>query len=429
MTFRAIIFWLKDLFFDKSKIRKALDDVALFSDEGTENLLQRDRLLRWVGQEVPFYESYKDLPFEKWPVVNKNIIKTSQEMFMARCMMGKKLHTESTSGSTGTPFEVSQDSGKRLRAAADSLYFSELAGFHLGTRLYYVRVWNHINHKSIFQTLMKNIVMVSSDNLSDKSLETFLETLEKDGSEKSVLAYASSVTALYRWMLRRGRKTTAKVSCFITMSESCPEEVKRGISELFNCPVYCRYSNQECGLISQQCCEGAYHINTGSFYVEILDLEKDEPAREGVLGRIVVTDLYNKAMPMIRYDTGDLGILSHVCKCGRQGKVLKSVEGRRVDFITATNGDLLSPVTIINTMWEYQDLIQWQFIQYGKSLFELKLNSTTIPYVREKEILDDIKGIVGCSAQINITYVDEIPLLASGKRKSVLNNMYNSQMK
>lgn len=155
--------------------------------------------------------------------------------------------------------------------------------------------------------------------------------------------------------------------------------------------------------------------------MEILDLDKDVPVEDGILGRIVVTDLYNRAMPLIRYDTGDLGVMSHECECGYHGKVLKRVEGRRVDFITATNGNLLSPVTIINAMWEYNDLLQWQFVQHAEGEFEMKLNCSTSPYAREAEMLKDIKGYVGDDARIKITYVDEIPLLASGKRKCVLN--------
>lgn len=421
MTFRAIFFWLKDMVFGKSRIRKSLKEVTSFFEEGRENLKQRDILFRWASQEVPFYQKYSD--FDKCPIVNKTIIKNSQKDFMAKSMLGKHLHKETTSGSTGTPFTIFQDSGKRLRAAVDSLFFSRLAGFNLGTRLYYVRVWNQINKKNRIKTWMQNVVMVPSDKLDDSSLELFLKSLEDDNSEKSVLAYASSIIALYHWMKRTQRKTTAKIACFITMSESFPEEARHGIKKLFSCPVVSRYSNQECGLISQQCSEGGYHINTGSFYVEILDINKDEPVDDGVLGRIVVTDLYNKAMPMIRYDTGDLGVISHVCKCGRKGKVLLSVEGRRVDFIRATNGDLLSPLTIINAMWEYNDLNQWQFLQQDMFNYEMRLNSQIVPYNREVEMLEDIKKYVGEIAEIKITYVDDIPLLASGKRKSVLNNM------
>ena len=238
------------------------------------------------------------------------------------------------------------------------------------------------------------------------------------------MAYASSITALYQWMKRTGRKTKARVACFITMSESFPDDARQGIKDLFGCPVISRYSNQECGLISQQCKLGTeYHINTASFYVEILDLEKDISVEDGKLGRIVVTDLYNKAMPMIRYDTGDLGVMSHECECGIHGKVLKRVEDRRVDFITATNGDLLSPITIINAMWEYSDLLQWQFIQHAPQEFEMKINCTSDTYHREKEMLKVLKSYVGKDVEIKVTYVNETPLLASGKRKSVLNSM------
>ena len=66
---------------------------------------------------------------------------------------------------------------------------------------------------------------------------------------------------------------------------------------------------------------------------------------------------------------------------------------------------------------------QWQFIQHDKSDFEMRLNSQTVPYERETELLKDIKKYIGDTAHINVTYVDEIPLLASGKRKSVLNKM------
>lgn len=424
MTLRAYIFWLKDYFLGKGRIRRAYTDVERGFQTGEENIQQREALLDWVKKEVPFYRRYKDCTFEQLPIVNKSIIRDGGEIFLAESLRGKSLHEERTSGSTGAPFTILQSAEKRLRASADSLFFSDFAGFHLGTRLYYIRVWNKLNHKSKLQSLMQNVVMQASENLSDDALENFICRLERDTHEKSVLAYASSITALYQYMQRKGRKTSARVQCFITMSESFPDDVRQGIKEMFDCPVVSRYSNQECGLISQQCHLGTeYHVNTASFYVEILDLDKDVPVEDGTLGRIVVTDLYNRAMPMLRYDTGDLGVMSHECECGLHGKVLKRVEGRRSDFIRATNGGLLSPVSVINAMWEYSDLRQWQFIQHGVREYEMKLNSETKVYAREQEMLRDIKSYIGEDAKIKVTYVHEIPLLASGKRKSVLNNM------
>lgn len=173
--------------------------------------------------------------------------------FRALKFLNKPLHEECTSGSTGTPFVVVQDGGKRLRAAADSLVFSERAHFGLGTRLYYVRIWNAMNRKSWMASKATNIVMQSSDDLSDEALSKFVGKLEKDNSKKSVLAYASSLIALVNWMDRTKRTTTAKNQSFITMSESMPADYRKRLAELFNCPVISRYSNQECGLIAQQC--------------------------------------------------------------------------------------------------------------------------------------------------------------------------------
>lgn len=423
MNLRKKIFWLKDSILGHGIMKKTYLDVQRGFNEGGENEEQLSRILDWATKEVSYYRQYAGKKFEEFPVVNKNIVRDGGDAFMACCLKDEPLHKETTSGSTGTPFTIYQDAKKRLRASADSIVFSDRAGFHIGSRLYYVRVWNHLNRKSPLQCMMQNIVMQDSDKLSDEALEIWLTKMEKDGSEKSVLGYASSLVALEKWMIRTGRKTSAKIQCFITMSESMPVNSKNNLKMLFGCPVISRYSNQECGLISQQCFDSEeYHINTRSFYVEILDMEKDEPVADGVKGRIVVTDLFNRAMPLIRYDTGDIGAISHKSKCGAPGKVLTCVEGRKVDCFYSTSGELQSPLTIINAMWEYSDLLQYQFVQNGEMDYEIKLNSVTPTYEREAEVVTEMKRIVGENASITVTYVNEIPLLASGKRKQVVNN-------
>ena len=81
------------------------------------------------------------------------------------------------------------------------------------------------------------------------------------------------------------------------------------------------------------------------------------------MGRIVVTDLYNHAMPIIRYDTGDVGVISYESKCKTKGKVFTRVDGRRIDCIYSTKGEMLSPYIVNNTLWRFEELKQYQFIQ------------------------------------------------------------------
>lgn len=115
MTLRAAVFWLKD-FLLLGKMKFAYSQIEKGIKTGNENIEQREALLEWAKREVPYYRQYKDCSFEQLPVVNKSIIKDGGDNFKADFWKGKTLHKETTSGSTGTPFEVVQDPGKRKRA-------------------------------------------------------------------------------------------------------------------------------------------------------------------------------------------------------------------------------------------------------------------------------------------------------------------------
>ncbi len=424
MNLRSLVYWTLDRLMGRN-IRLNYNEVwnSLSYYKG-ENLAQLETILRWAVDNVDWYKKYSNFKsLSDFPVINKMIIKENEEAFIAKIFNKEKLFVESTSGSTGTPFVVYQDTAKRKRAAADTIVFSHFAGYDLGTRLYYSRVWNDLNRKSKLQSRIQNIVMQDSSRLSDEDMSAFLKKLENDCSEKSVLIFASTLAALYQYMIKNKVSTNAKVKCFITMSESLAEEVRNGIKDLFHTNVVARYSNCECGIIAQQCCDDTeYHINNASFFVETLKFDSDEPAGDDIPGRIVVTDLFNRAMPLIRYDTGDVGVISPNSKCHLHGRVLSRVDGRRIDCIYSTEGKILSPYVINNTLWRFKELNQYQFIQNQQNDYLIKLNTNKNEFNRLNELLMELKKYIGQDAKISVEYVDEIPLLASGKRKQVINN-------
>ncbi len=424
MNIRANAFWLIDRL-KGGKVGTYYNEVlSSIKGLGTDNSSNLDNILNWAVNNVPFYKQFKGFKsIYDFPIINKGVIKEHEDAMIANGFIKEKLFVESTSGSTGTPLKVYQDRGKRIRARADTIAFSEIAGYSFGTKLYYSRVWNELNNKSRWQSLVQNIVMQDSSRLSDEDLSAFLRQLENDPSEKSVLIFASTLAALYHYMIRNNVSTTAKVKCFITMSESLAEEVRNGIKDLFHTSVVARYSNCECGIIAQQCCdETEYHINAASFFVETLKFDSDEPAGNDIPGRIVVTDLFNRAMPLIRYDTGDVGVISLSPKCHLPGRVLSRVDGRRIDCIYSTDGKVLSPYVINNTLWRFNELKQYQFIQNHDNNYLIKLNTKKNEFYRINELLTELKKYIGQDANITVEFVDEIPLLASGKRKQVINN-------
>ena len=98
--------------------------------------------------------------------------------------------------------------------------------------------------------------------------------------------------------------------------------------------------------------------------------------------------------------------------------------GRVVDMIFDTEGNQMSPHTITNSMWEFQGVRQFQFIQKKKREYVLKLNVDKDTFMQEDKIISILTQRLGSDAEIRIEYCDEIPVLASGKRRYIVNDMF-----
>jgi phenylacetate-CoA ligase len=427
MNLRKKLFQIKDKILNNSLILDHLKDLDshYFDFNNPINLRVREerlsKILNYAHENVPYYNKLLNLEITSFPVINKSIIKENYSKFISKEFDLNDLKFVTTSGSTGTPFKSYRDVGKISRHVADNIFFNNLAGADIGFKLYYFRVWNNINKKNYFTKVSQNIETIDASNFSIDYIKSFVSEIEKDNQEKYFLSYASSYEAMVEVMKSINiSRVNSKVNCILSMSETLPNPVRDYLEKVFSTKVVSRYSNMENGFIAQQCIENKeeYHLNNGSYLVEVLSLDGDFPANENEIGRIVVTDLFNHAMPFIRYDTGDLGVKS-TSNCSCKAPVLSRVEGRKTDFVYATDGQMLSPHVITNTMWIFADIKQFQFIQKGQFEYLLKINSKD--FLDENKVYNEFKSFLGSDANIKIEYVSEIPLLSSGKRKKIVN--------
>jgi len=423
---RNYAFWTVD-FLKGSPVKKHLRNIERIVNfpenqkEKGQHLKRLSDLLTFASANVPFYADTTPTGIKDFPVVNKNIIRNQTKQFLAKDADTKGLFKVVTSGSTGTPFCVYHDKNKKLRNTADTFYFANRAGFSLGEKLIYFKIWTSVNKKSGLASWMQNVEMYDVMDLSDEKIVTMIKTLEKDSSNKGILSYASALEAMCRYMdAANYQKRIPRINSVIAMSEGLNSYTKEASKKYFSDNVVSRYSNVENGIIAQQMPGNGdeFIINWASYYVEILELDNDNQVALGKPGRIVITDLFNYAMPMIRYDTGDIGVLNW--DANQKTKVLSNVEGRKMDMVYDTSGNLMSSFTITNNMWLYTEIKQYQFIQQTKNqyLFKLNLNET---FTREEQLITEFKGYFGSDAEITVEYVDEIPLLNSGKRRKVVN--------
>ncbi len=426
---RRYFFWLDD-FLRGQPVKTHLDEISLILDDGSaedsHQLIEHHlkNLLQHIVSRVPYYKSYKGImEFSSFPVVNKQVIKSQRDMFLATDNDSRKTIAVTTSGSTGTPFETFQDKNKKLRNTADTLFFAERGGYKLGQRLIYLKIWVQEKMGGKLKYWLQNLVPVDVIKLNDSHIELLLNKISRDRSTVGILGYASALELICKYLDRHPDFIVGtNVKSAISMSETLNEYTKDRMYKHFGVNVVSRYSNLENGILAQQERDGSgnYLVNTASYIIEILKMDSDQPADEGEPGRIVVTDLFNYALPMIRYDTGDVGAMVPAVE-GDPRRYLSVVEGRKLDLIFDTKGELVSSYIVYKNMWQYTEISQYQLIQEDKNVYTFKINAAK-EFLKEEKLISEFKNYLGDDAKFTVEYVDEIPLLASGKRKKIVNN-------
>ncbi|WP_430468002.1 CoF synthetase [Winogradskyella ouciana] len=384
-----------------------------------------NNIIKHAVETTPYYGNFNDAKtISDFPVIRKTTIQDNFEQFQSYKFKDADNFKVSTSGSTGVPFFLYQNKGKRNRNHADIIYFFNAASFEIGNRLYELEVWRGHNEKGKLKAWLQNAVQFDISRLTDERIEAFLNLIKKDRqSKKTMLGFASSYEMIAQYLERNNifLKDTGIIAA-IANSEYLNPYTKETLGKHLDTQVLSRYSSEEVGMIAQQTLQSPnnFVINHASYHVEILNLDNDKPVKPGEFGRIVVTDLFNYAMPIIRYDTGDIAKLA----LNEDGvEVLEQIEGRKMDVIHDSKGNIVSSFVVYTKFYNYYHLLkQYQFIQQGEKEYEVKLNLQGENFEFEDELINSIKSDFGSDANVVITYVDEIPPLSSGKRRKVINN-------
>ncbi|MCI8484015.1 MAG: phenylacetate--CoA ligase family protein [Lachnospiraceae bacterium] len=427
---RRNAFWILDSIKGR-KVRKAYLTIReidrLDSEDSRIRRYQKkafQKLKRHVCQTTDFYAAFSECQFSEFPVITKNDLKENLAGFLSKVYKKENLFQMATSGSTGTPFISYQDEEKKRRVNAEIIYYSEKAGYRLGQNLSYIRTIVKQNQKSWLRQFLQNQTLIHCEKLDDAGIEKMLRQLAEKSKQGPVtlLAYASTYTAIKNYAQKKGikRADNIRISGLISGAEILYDSTRESVEKLFGAKAFSRYSNEENGVLGQE--EGknnVFVINEADYIIEILD-EEGNPLPDGETGRIVVTDLYNYGMPMIRYDTGDVGAITTEKIHGRRKRVISGFSGRKIDVIFDVEGRALSPYAIVNNMWSFSDIRQFQFIQKGKKSYFLKLNAD-ISEKRKQELITMLEKLLGEGAEIVLEEVKEIPVLASGKRRYIVN--------
>ncbi len=386
-----------------------------------------EAILDHAVNNCPYYKDYKGYKsLQDFPVMKKMAYNEHREEILAVPYRGKKLYKLSTSGSTGAPFMIVCDGNKMDRINMNFLAVMELNGFRLGMKRAEFRVWiPGKNTISRWKSIKNNLIMIDISNMGDARLGQICETIRKEHVQ-CLVCYGSALSALSDY-IRRKKIDVKKweVEMIFAMGEALSDQTCRDLKKSFGFTPVRSYGNNENGFIAVVIGEDdVYTVDLYNYYIELLKLDSDEPAGEGELGRIVVTDYYNRAFPMIRYDTGDTGIIRRYRGgAGQKRAVFTEIYGRRGSLLFNTKGEPLSIHVFMNVLLHLEGVVhQARCIQWGEKEYEVLLNADR-EKIDEKAVLDSYRHYLGEDAVIIATYVEEIPVEASGKRMVCENRM------
>jgi phenylacetate-CoA ligase len=341
----------------------------------------------------------------------------------------KEMHKIATSGSTGQPFVTYADRRQLEMRFATTLRALEWTGWKFGDRqlrLWHQRLgmsWSQA-FKERFDALLLRRKFIPAFELTENALEKLIQELNKY-KPKLIDGYAESLNFLAMF-LKKGGRLSFKPIAVMSSAQMLTSTTRTEIEEALGTKVFDKYGAREFSGIAYQCeSSDHHHVMDESYIVEILNDGK--PAKPGETGEIVITDLNNYSVPLIRYRIGDLAVAvdnSKPCPCGRSLSQIGDIQGRTQAIVYCSNGRWLPGTFFAHFFKDYDNIVlHFQIIQEDKNGFGLKIVKGYQWNQKDwEELINDLRDYVG-ETQIQIEFVENIPLLKTGKRTPVISHL------
>lgn len=206
-----------------------------------------------------------------------------------------------------------------------------------------------------------------------------------------------------------------------TFGEVTPPELREWCLRVWGVPLVDAYSSVELGAIALECPTGPrYHVQAEHLLVELLRPD-GEPCLPGETGHVVVTALHAFAMPLLRYDLGDLAVAGEACACGRGLPVIERILGRVRNRILLPTGDWIWPRFGSNTLGGRFPLRQFRLVQRTERELVLEVAAPSrLDADTERRLREEVLRILRYPFSLALAYVDAIPRSPGGKFEDVV---------
>jgi len=399
-------------------LKRQLDRIRYMCDYAYRHTTYYRNLFDDLGIQEPARLTLED--YRRIPVLSKAIIRDRLDDLKSREFTEGELRKTATGGTTSSPTAFYSDWDATYRKRSATAVFDGWMGFLPGMKAAYL--WgasqDFAQPKSLKQKLLNDLVQrqlfLAATPLDDEIMEQYYRTLR---SYRPFLlqSYPNPLEIFADFLKRKAyRLDIAALSC---TAEPLLDSQRSLISEVFR-QVPCNwYGAREAGRIATECAlHDGMHVNSYCLHVDVVTSTYVDSG----MGSIVLTDLWNKAMPLIRYEIGDVGrITADPCPCGCPLPRILEMQGRVTDTFVNSRGQKIAGVGFTNRyIKDAREIAAMQIIQHAIGEFEIKVVAAerfgpdTEAWLRQK--LDEFMLE---PTRLSITQVREILPENSGKTR------------
>jgi len=359
------------------------------------------------------------------PCLTKADLQSRHAELRSRDVTGR-LVWKTSGGSTGQPVTVAKTRDAMARELAATWRGYSWAGIGMGdsqARFWGVPMDQGARLKAGLTDFVCNRIRLSAFDFNAESLAGYVGRVNAFAPDY-FYGYASMLVEFAEYLKREGLSLDRNPRAIISTSEVLTDQARRTLEETFSTRVYNEYGCGELGTIAHECEDGRLHLSEENMIVEILDGEV--PCSPGQPGELVVTELNNLGMPLIRYRTGDFGTLDDApCSCGRTLRVLRGLHGRAYDIIRTRDGKAFHGEFMLYIFEDIKrkglGIRQFQVVQTDWNAFLVRLvtgtgfSAETEDFVRRR-----IHEEIDPAAVVTFERVTEIVREKSGKMRLIV---------
>ena len=446
---------------------RALADEALMRRDGLSGWRRHRRAFRqcsaWSAEQIERYSlerlraildhAFRTVPFyrERWsaaefmpsrctsvhdlrrlPLLLKDDLRRRRAELISTAVAPTALHVDYTGGTTGTQTTFHRDHACRVARVGRQRGVLERCGYRPGEKR--AVIWGahgdllpsgarglkqRLREFASSDAALNCTVVRPADLLGyHRKLQTFRPAV--------LYGYPNAIEEFARFIRAENLPPIRIARVFCTAEALC-ERQRLLFQEVFGGEVFNLYCSREHGCVGFECeAHEGLHIDAGSVFLEVL--RNGRQAAPGESGNVVITDLLNHGMPLIRYVTGDVATVSKApCPCGCALPTIARLEGRVSDLIYSPDGTVIAGLMLDDLFIDVPAITHAQFVQNDIYSLDVRLvprsDAHITPDLRAR-LLTEVRSLVGHALDVRLQFVDEIPRHPqSGKYQNVVSRV------